>query len=85
MNNKNIKITVKNNNGTEFSYWMHYKDWVAEQEFIKKKKEEIKVWWANNSASLQPKMVKLDGESMKTIVETLLQTKEKVSKKERNI
>lgn len=48
MNNKDIKITVKNNNGTEFSYWMHYKDWVAEQEFIKKKKEEIRVWWLHN-------------------------------------
>ena len=85
MNNKNIKITVKNNNGTEFSYWMHYKDWVAEQEFMKKKEKELDNWWINNYPIIHQDMVKLDGKSMKMIAESLLQTKEKVSKKERNI
>ena len=37
----------------------------------------LKEYWSKNSASLMPKMVKLDGESMKLVAETLLQTKKK--------
>ena len=64
---------------------MHYKDWVAEQEFMKKKEKELDNWWINNYPIIHQDMVKLDGKSMKMIAESLLQTKEKVSKKERNI
>lgn len=64
---------------------MHYKDWVAEQEFMKKKEKELDNWWINNYHIIHQDMVKLDGKSMKMIAESLLQTKEKVSKKERNI
>ena len=117
---ENLKITIKNNNGTEFSYWMHSSGYITitdkdiedllkdiEMPFIgevspgcyqigkgmytgelgfKKFEEELRVqYWANKNPLLKPKMVKLDGKSMKLVAETLLQTKEKVSKKERNI
>ena len=75
--NKTLKITIKNNNGTEFSYYMHYDEWVAEQEFMKKKERELGDWWINNYPIIRTDMVKLDGKSMKMIAESLLQTKKK--------
>ena len=51
---------------------MHYKDWVAEQEFMKKKEKELDNWWINNYPIIHQDMVKLDGKSMKMIAESLL-------------
>lgn len=32
---ESLKITVNNNNDTNFTYWVHYEDWLREEYFMR--------------------------------------------------